>query len=532
MHYTVLVVDDEQEQRRALVEKVQWDAAGFEVVGEAENGVEALDLVETLEPDLILTDIRMPMISGLELAARVRQMRPATQIVILSGYDSFEYARTAIEYNIIRYLLKPISSAELSKELFDIRRRMDERVGSVLVQPDSDTARQLRRAEMEEFLMPLMLGGNETRSPEDRLLADAQRLGLLPPERTEYRLCVLVSKFRDGEGAAVTERSHAEFIRKVMERYFTSESFVVYGRAVTLVVLPDTGELSNLLELPLRELVQTARRMLRQHCTVGVSREFHQLSCCSDAYFQAITARRYTTDGAGEIRFINDQERDVELEIDQAEKVAATLEQLLKVGDAAELTEFINGLYAHSTPENANLLVMQIIATVYRVVSAVSDKAALSRLLSSNPIVSRVTAYTSQATVQQELISFCNDAKTIIVQSQRRDSEVLCDRVVEIIDRQYSDETLSLTGVSNMLSVSPNYLSTLIKKTKKKNFITLLTERRMKAAYDMIVCSGMKMLEIAEKCGYSDQHYFSYCFKKFYGESPNKVRSQSRGEDG
>ena len=96
MDYTVLVVDDEFELRRAMIERVDWAAAGFKVVGEAENGVEALDLIETLEPDLILTDIKMPMISGLELAAKVRELRPATQIVILSGYDSFEYARTAI----------------------------------------------------------------------------------------------------------------------------------------------------------------------------------------------------------------------------------------------------------------------------------------------------------------------------------------------------------------------------------------------------------------------------------------------------
>lgn len=86
-----------------------WESAGFEVAGEAENGFEALELTETLEPDLIITDIRMPMMTGLELARRVRQLRPMVQIVILSGYDSFEYARTAIEYNIISYLLKPIS---------------------------------------------------------------------------------------------------------------------------------------------------------------------------------------------------------------------------------------------------------------------------------------------------------------------------------------------------------------------------------------------------------------------------------------
>ena len=109
MKYTVLVVEDEQNQRRALIEKVRWEDAGFQVIGEAENGVEALDLVEQLEPDLILTDIMMPMINGLELAAQVRRLRPATQMVILSGYDRFEFAQTAMNYNIIRYLLKPIS---------------------------------------------------------------------------------------------------------------------------------------------------------------------------------------------------------------------------------------------------------------------------------------------------------------------------------------------------------------------------------------------------------------------------------------
>lgn len=145
MNYTVLVVEDEYDQRRAVIERVDWAAAGFQVIGEAENGVEALELLETLEPDLILTDIKMPMISGLELAERVREIRPVTQMVILSGYDSFEYARKAINYNIISYLLKPISSKELSEELFNIKKRMDEQLGRVTQNLDSDSERKLQR---------------------------------------------------------------------------------------------------------------------------------------------------------------------------------------------------------------------------------------------------------------------------------------------------------------------------------------------------------------------------------------------------
>ena len=99
--YTALIVDDEEELRRAIIEKVDWQESGFKVIGDAGNGIDALELAERLEPDLILTDIRMPMMSGLELARQVRELRPATQVVILSGYDDFGYAQTAIQYNII-----------------------------------------------------------------------------------------------------------------------------------------------------------------------------------------------------------------------------------------------------------------------------------------------------------------------------------------------------------------------------------------------------------------------------------------------
>lgn len=528
MKYTVLVVDDEFELRRALIEKVDWAAAEFEVVGEAENGVEALDLIETLEPDLIITDIRMPMISGLELAKRVREIRPATQMVILSGYESFEYARTAINYNIISYLLKPISSAEMSKELFEIHRRMDEKNDSIIRLADPNTERRLKKASKEEFLLPLMLGSNEAKPSEEELLSRAAELKVFPDD-FKSRFCVFVSKFKNMDKNHCTSAKHTEFVDNIVSKYLPCISFVVYGRVVTLVCVNAEGEFSNILELPLKEVVQSSKRLLDQTCTIGVSREFTKLSKCSDAYFQAITARRYTSDGAGEVRFINDQEHDARFEFDRAEKTAMGIEQLLKVGSADELRDFVNGLYESNTPENANILVVQIIATVYRVVSAVVDKGNLTRLISDNSIFSRITSYSTESAMREEILDFCINAKEIIENSQKRDSEILCDRVVQIIDENYGDEELSLTGVSNMLAVSPNYLSSLIKKVKGKNFVTLLTERRMKAAYDMIVCSGMKMLEISEKCGYSDQHYFSYCFKKFYGESPNKLR-QSRTE--
>ena len=117
MKYTVVVADDEEEIRRSLVRRVKWEEIGFEVVGEAENGADALELVEKLEPDLLLTDIKMPFLSGIELARAVREVCPMVQIAFLSGFDDFTYAQQAIQYNIVSYMLKPISAKEIEAEL-------------------------------------------------------------------------------------------------------------------------------------------------------------------------------------------------------------------------------------------------------------------------------------------------------------------------------------------------------------------------------------------------------------------------------
>lgn len=291
MKYTVLVVDDEFELRRALIEKVDWQSAGFEVIGEAENGIEALECIESLEPDLIITDIKMPMISGLELAKRIREIRPAAQIVILSGYDSFEYARTAIEYNIISYLLKPISSSEMTEELKNIRAKMDEKILNAVKIPDPDLKRQLKKAETEEFLLPLMLGGSENKTDEEQLILRAKQLGIIKGGGENLRFCVMVVKFKDIYNKTCTTKKHTDFLTNILSKYFTCETLIVFSRAVVLAVLNEDGKLSNVLELSLKETVQSAKRLLDQSCTIGVSREFYKLSDCSDAYFQAVTAR-------------------------------------------------------------------------------------------------------------------------------------------------------------------------------------------------------------------------------------------------
>lgn len=522
--YSLLVVDDEIRQREAVIKSVDWGKAGFNVIGDAENGIEALELLEKLEPDLILTDIKMPLMTGLELASKVREIRPATKFVILSGYDDFEYAQEAFKYNVIRYLLKPISASELSEEFIKIKAEMDEEFERLKTgSSNEETELRLKKA---EFLLPLLLGTGEDVHASQDLKNIAEQLGLIKSDNDCYS--VVVSKFKAFEGESCTGAHHIDFVNSIFGKYTECESFFVNGRIVTLVT-SKPEEMASKLRLPVIELVQSAQKLFNQKCTIGISQTVDNPSLLSVACTQAITARRYTSDGAGDIRFINDQERKSAYELENIEKSVYKLEQLLKVGSKNEIRQFLENMLSESGRTGIDYLIIQILATAHRCVSVLSDSDALSELFSSNNLFTSRLSLDFNEQYKRELISLCLDARDIIYRSQRHESENICDRALQIIDDEYMNEDLSLTDASDKLGVSPNFLSALIKKTKSQNFVTLVTERRMKAANDLLLCTSMKIFEISEKCGYSDQHYFSYCFKKYYGMSPNKYREEHLG---
>jgi two-component system response regulator YesN len=128
MTYKLLIVDDEKVVRDRVVSLLDWETAGFEVIGSCENGLEAMEILEKDCPDLIMTDIRMPFMDGLELAGFVQRNYPMVKLVFLTGFDDFNYARKAIDLSVMDYLLKPITADELSESLKRIRERLDKQL--------------------------------------------------------------------------------------------------------------------------------------------------------------------------------------------------------------------------------------------------------------------------------------------------------------------------------------------------------------------------------------------------------------------
>ena len=395
---SVVVADDEQELLGAVCQLIDWAGIGFKLVGRASNGLDALQLVEELQPDFLLTDIHMPFISGTALAAQVKAVQPLIQVAFLSGYDEFEYAQQGIASEVIAYLLKPISMAQLTQELIEIHRKIEKK------QADFSAARQ--DASNHQAVAAAMLLDCYFYTGRVENLKALSRMGLAPESIRSVTVAALSCADADAQ-ACQTALGAAE---KFLSRQYPCRGFCSAGRIV-LLLTSENGFLQ--LHAAIDELRRALKRLLDLDVSAGISKEHAPDADFHEAYKEAMEALK--------------------------------------------------------------------------------------------------TAETESG--------FCAaDGQSGIDQ--------LCGRVLQIIDKEYMDETLTLQSVSDRLHVSASYLGPNIKKNADDTFINLLIRKRMAVALNLLQSSDSRIAEIARRCGYSDQSYFGYCFKKFYGVSPAKMRQE------
>ncbi len=531
--YTLIIADDEYELRQALIRTVDWESIGFQVIGEAENGVEALELVERLEPDLLLTDIKMPFLTGIELARQVRMVRPAMNIAFLSGYDDFEYAQQAIQYNIISYILKPISANELREEMLKIRTKMDQRVDELTKYNSVEVMERFQQEqENRSFLYALLLAERteiEGSVWKNAMKERAEKLGISKGEIGHTYYLVQVTQFLDEQGKNQTDISRINMIQMILSKYVRCITVFINDRLITLIAESERN-IRRYMELFPKEIQQSAKRYLNETTIIGMGNLYVQLFDTPFGYMEALEALDYAKKEEQGISFLPDYESADLWEQDKIETVVDELIRLVKTESEANVIKFVNQVFNERTTRSG-LISSQMMVSIYETVHNLAGKEVADRLFEENASEDGQIDRLIKRQSKTEIMDLALAARIILLDTRRANTELICDDVRKIIEEEYSNEQLQLQEVSDRLHVSVSYLSTLIKKVSGKSFTTLLTERRMEIAKEQLLYSPKKILEIAMDCGYSDNHYFSYSFKKYFGISPKKMRESVTNEE-
>ena len=534
--YKLILVDDEPEICQGLREVVPFESLGFTVVGEAGNGVEALRLCEAVEPDLIITDIRMPLMDGLTLCRSVRAILPTAQFIILSGYDEFEYARQAIAVKTMGYLLKPISSAEFVEVLKSTRAALDEEFAK---RQDSTRLREHFHESLpllrEMLLTSLLSGGVAAEAARE----SARKYGV-PLQAERYAVALL----RIGEAEHPDGIGDTELLRFAV-RNILCEVLAERMPKGTVQVFNHNGMLALLLlfsgwqEDTFAQAVahlEDARKSSRYylHCAlyVGVSAACQSLAGIPAAARQALTALDQCALGQAEQTLcITDIEQTAPHVLAMDEFALRQLINSMKAGEEEQAQATLQALLhvcrrAPLSPKAYQTYLLDMLVSFLRVVPELSldapelneaADACTQTLLSACPTVDEA----------EELFARLLRLMMHAIQSQRTSSSLkLAAEAEQYLQARYAEPGLTLEKLCLHLHISPSYFSMLFKKETKKTFHQYLTELRMNRALTLLSATEMKTAQIAEMVGLPDPSYFSYCFKKHFGFPPSGARKR------
>ncbi len=529
--YKILFVDDEEAVRKSIIKWVDWQALGFTLAGDAENGQEALEKVAALEPDVIITDIQMPYMDGLQLAEEVRREYPEKRVILFSGYDEFEYAKQAIKLGVTEYILKPVNIQELTELLKNLRESMDKRLEE---KRDVEILREsYRRAYpvlREKFTNDWVDG--RIPAPEiPRLLnqylpqfleADCWMAGIIYIDR---------EKGREQESARIWEQglaavSVAKIFREHLEGHFIHHLFGNQKELGLLCALGKGQEVNDLLHL-LNQAGKECGQVFALDIVAGLGGVKKKPEDMAESCREAREALEYRTlfkeDRVIYIRDVEPQKRQV-LTLDSQEE--AELFHALKFGSREEIQQQVEKLVGKMGEakvywRQSQSYSVTILNTLMRLVWRYElDEKELFAV--GEDFYGELLGIRTKQGLEEYFAKLCHKINGELVKQREGACNSLIREAQQYIEANYYRPDLSVEVLCQEFHLSPSYFSMMFKKETGKNYSTYLTEVRMKKAVELLNTTDDKTYIIAAKVGYTEPNYFSYVFKRQFGVSPSK----------
>ncbi len=524
--YRMILVDDEDEVRGRISSKIAQDS-GFVVVGSAGNGYDALELIEQYAPHIVLTDIKMPYIDGIELAKTIKRDYPTVRIAFITGYDEFEYAREAVDLHISSYLTKPVSQEDISRFLTNLKEELDHELAE---QYNYEKLRNRYEQSIpmiiENFLSSVLITKGYFRDHGYETLHEyGVRL-----DDSRFLLAYVKLDHHDGTDKKASEEKKVSVrstIHATLDRYkYEYYSFLFLDGIVFLI--KESGEdFTHKIDHAFFEMVKISEKFLSASINIGVSnyhREFEQLP---SAYQEADTALGYSNFlKTGRIVYIDQLERDTSTKLQLSDQEVNDLEYSAKYGDAKAVRDAIKMLKKQVMGNNQ--LVTNYRTYSIRLVDIVvrfadSIKIDLYRVVSGD-LLEIMMGFTNIDQLFQWTEQTILSLQSYNEETKQNSSQRFLDSAVSYIQQHYTDPNIYMEQICDEQGISVSYLSLLFKKHRNTTFVKFLTKTRMEKAHELLKFTGDRIAEIALQCGYKDVYYFSHSFKKFYGVSPRKYR--------
>ena len=528
-NYSVMLVDDEEDVIQAILHKMDWEAMGYMKPEYAHNGLEALDLAENHTPDVVMTDIKMPYMDGLELSRKLKEQYPNIRIIIFSGFDEFEYAKEAIRLEAEEYILKPIDAGELKDVFGRIHAALDKEFDEKQNVEKLTTYYMESLPLLQEDFYASLVEGRISENHLDKEMAD-YRINFHGPLYCVAILHTSTTDVPEGISPLLLAVSVRKLAEERMEKRWDSRFFSYMGSTAVIAQMSAEDDVTRFTD-DCDKFCRLARSVCNANVTVGIGQICSQLKDLQISYEGARDAVSYralygTTKAINIMEITPQGSSDISEDSQEEElheifrKIKMDEQGALRVAVSAYVS---NRTSTQSTIQGHRLFIMDMVSELYRF--ARNNHLDPDTIFDRNEDVYHVTQQMEPAELMVWLTDVCLKMQAMIRSKRQDTSKSFVARAVDYVHDHYAEQNLSIDLVCSNLGVSAAYFSTVFKKETGKTFINFLTDYRMEKALQLLIEKDEKTYVIAQQVGYEDPNYFSYVFKKQFGMSPSKYKA-------
>ena len=535
----LFLVEDEKIMRDGIKKHIDWKGEDIDFVGEASDGELAYPQILKTKPDILVTDIKMPFMDGLELSKLVKKELPEVRIMILSGYDEFKYAQEAVSIGAEEYILKPISPARLLEKIKSVQKKVEENRKNENSLEEWSREELLEKNAIEQQKLFRSLVSGQMSMPE---LVEAGRRLDMELTASFYEISIF-SFSLSGENIDSYSEKHNSFGARVLDDIGEIDGSYLFDRGTEgfaiLSLAESEEEVKQKNAKAISKIISAAESIEGGTYFIGVGNPVNRLSNLGQSYDDANRAfsSRYFREAnqvvyANEVTRTNDSNVDVSM-VASNEKSKGVYERFLRSGSADEVHHFIHEIFSSFGEKNINSMLFLNYITMdlyFATISFVQDLGYKASDVSEefediNLAIKTISNYKeAEAYLERGL----EGAIALRDSNSVKKYSVILKKVMAYIDENFDKEDMSLNTVASIANISPNHFSTIFSSEVGVTFIEYLISKRMERARELLMTTNMRSSEIAYKVGYKDPHYFSYMFKKTQGMTTREYRARGK----